>query len=55
MKRKRWYENGLSVFSTPFVKDKNVGMSNCIKLMVEKKKRQYYFNRGEIIEKRFMK
>ena len=39
MKGRRWYENDLSVFSTPFKKDVNVGILNCSEYLVEKKKR----------------
>lgn len=46
-----WYENDLSVFPTPFVKDKNNSLIGCCQNLVEQKIRYHHSNRDVLIKK----
>ena len=55
MKGGNWYEKLGSDFSTCLRKNNNVAMENFSQYQVEKKIREYHFNRDEIIDKTIKK
>jgi len=52
MKGVYWYEKVRSDFSTDLRKSKDVAMKNFSQYLVEKKKRQFHFNKHEMISRK---